>query len=232
MSRRRLRAVGALTAAFAVMAVGLAPASQADGARWANSLHLSPAGRGTLQHEIDMALRARPGGTQTSQYQVSWEGGQVVLSLPVPGTGRVPPGSGAGRVPPGSGSNRVLPGSGSDRVAPGFGGGRAVPLSSVVSTSDNCPWSFSARYTCFYSDVGFSGRRLQFADTYCSSAVNFGDWGFSNTISSWVNNSSHTVAAYDGPNTTGALLWKQYGVGHSANVGSAANDRADSASIC
>jgi hypothetical protein len=232
MSRRRLRAVGALTAAFAVGAVGLAPASQADGARLANPLHLSPAGRGALQHEIDVALRARPGGTQTSQYQVSWEGGQVVLSLPVPGTGRVPPGSGAGRVPPGSGSDRVLPGAGSDRVAPGFGGGRAVPLSSVVSTSDSCPWSFSARYTCFYSDVGFSGRRLQFADTYCSSAVNFGDWGFSNTISSWVNNSSHTVAAYDGPNTTGALLWKQYGVGHSANVGSAANDRADSASIC
>ena len=223
MSRRRLRAVGALTAAFAVGAVGLAPASRADGARWANPLHLSPAGRGALQHEIDQALRARPGGTQTSQYQVSWQGGEVVLSLPVPGTGRVPPGSGDGRVPTGSGGGHV---------PPWLASGRAVPLSPVVATSDSCPWSFSARYTCFYSDVGFSGRRLQFADTYCSSSVNFGDWGFSNTVSSWVNNSSHTVAVYDGPNTTGALLWKQYGVGHSANVGSAANDRADSASIC
>jgi hypothetical protein len=201
----RLRAVGALTAAFATGAVGLAPASQADERRWANSLHLAPAGRSALQHEIDAVLRVRAGGTQTSQYQVSWQGGQVVLSLPVPGTGRVPAGPGRSR---------------------------AEALSSTIAASDSCPWSFSTRYTCFYSDVGFSGRRLQFADTYCSSAVNFGDWGFSNTISSWVNNSSHTVAAYDGPNTTGALLWKQYGVGHSANVGSAANDRADSASIC
>ena len=229
----RLRAVGALTAAFAMGAVGLAPASQADGARWDNSLHLAPAGRSVLQHQIDAALRARPGGTQTSQYQVSWQGGEVVLSLPVPGTGRVP-GSPAlvsgrtGRVP---GSTAVVPGS-NGRAPAGSGGSRAGALSSVVAASDSCPWSFSARYTCFYSDVGFSGRRLQFADTYCSSAVNFGDWGFSNTISSWVNNSSHTVSAYDGPNTTGALLWKQYGVGSSANVGSASNDRADSASIC
>ena len=202
---RRLRAVGALTAAFTTGALGLAPASQADDARWTNSLHLAPDGRSALQHQIDAVLRVRPGGTQISQYQVSWQGGEVVLSLPVPGTGRVPAGSGRSR---------------------------AGALSSAVATSDSCPWSFSARYTCFYSDVGFSGRRLQFADTYCSSAVNFGDWGFSNTISSWVNNSSHTVSAYDGPNTTGALLWKQYGVGSSANVGSAANDRADSASIC
>ncbi len=201
----RLRAVGALAAALAVGVVGLAPASRADGARGGNPLQLAPAGRSALQHEIDAVLRAQPGGTQTSQYQVSWQGGEVVLSLPLPGTGRVPEGP---------------------------GGGRVGSVSSVVATSDSCPWSFSARYTCFYSDVGFSGRRLQFADTYCSSAVNFGDWGFSNTISSWVNNSSHTVSVYDGPNTTGALLWRQYGVGNSANVGSAANDRADSASIC
>jgi hypothetical protein len=220
MTRRRLRAVGALTAAFAMGAVGLAPASQADGARWtSNPLHLSPAGRSVLQQEVDAALRARPGGTQTSQYQVSWQGGEVVLSLPVPGTGRV------------KDSTALVPGS-SGRAPAGSGSSRAGALSSVVAASDSCPWSFSARYTCFYSDIGFSGRRLQFADTYCSSAVNFGDWGFSNTISSWVNNSSHTMSAYDGPNTTGALLWKQYGVGSSANVGSAANDRADSASIC
>ena len=231
MSRRRLRAVGALTAAFAVGAVGVAPASRADGAQWANPLHLSPAGRSALQHEIDVALRARPGGTQTSQYQVSWHGGEVVLSLPVPGTGRVPV-SGGVRVPPRLGDGLVPPGSGSGRVPPGLGSGPTMPLSSLIATSDSCPWSFSARYTCFYSDVGFSGRRLQFADTYCSSAVNFGEWGFSNTISSWVNNSSHTLAAYDGPNTTGTLLWKQYGVGSSANVGNFGNDRADSASIC
>ena len=105
-------------------------------------------------------------------------------------------------------------------------------MSSVVATSDSCPWSFSARYTCFYSDAGFNGRRLQFADTYCSGPVNFGDWGFGNTISSWVNNSSHTVSVYRRAEPTGALLWKEYGVGNCPNVGSAANDRADSASIC
>ena len=203
----RLRAVGALAAAFAVGVVGLG-AGLAGGrrTRGATRCSLAPAGRSALQHEIDAVLRARPGGTQISQYQVSWQGGEVVLSLPRP-------------------RHRAV-----CRARPA--GSRAGALSSAVATSDSCPWSFSARYTCFYSDVGFSGRRLQFADTYCSSAVNFGDWGFSNTISSWVNNSSHTVSVYDGPNTTGALLWRQYGVGNSANVGSAANDRADSASIC
>ena len=95
---RRLRAVGALTAALTVGAMGVAPASQAEGARWANSLHLAPAGRIALQHQIDAVLRGRPGGTQISQYQVSWQGGEVVLSLPVPGTVRWRPGlEGAGR---------------------------------------------------------------------------------------------------------------------------------------
>jgi hypothetical protein len=200
----RLLAVGALTTTLTVSTVGLAPASQANHAGWANPLRLSPVGRSALQREVDAVLRARPGGTQTSQYEVSWLGGDVVLALRAPGTGQVSP---------------SIP-------------GQRVGAFSPNGTSDSCPWSFTARYSCFYSDVGFGGRRLQFADTYCSGAVNFGDWAFSNTISSWVNNSPHTVKVYDGPNTTGALLWKEHGVSHDANVGSAANDRADSATIC
>ena len=60
---------------------------------------------------------------------------------------------------------------------------------------DSCPWSFSARYTCSTPTSASPGGGCSIADTYCSSSANFGDWGFSNTISSWVNKSSHTVSA-------------------------------------
>lgn len=197
-------AVGVLTTTLVTGAVALAPASHADDRDRADMVRLPAAARSALQRDVDAVLRARPGGTQISQNVVSWHGGDVLLVLPVPGA----------------------------RHAPASGAGGLVSPFSSAGTSDSCPWSFSARYACFYSDVGFGGRRLQFADSYCSGAVNFGDWGFSNSISSWVNNSSRTVKVYDGPNTTGALLWEEYGVGHNSNVGSQANDRADSATIC
>src|SRR5690349_4357515 len=154
----RFSAAAALAAVLAALTVLTAPASRAEGSGFANTLRLSPAGAVALQGEVDAALRTRPGGTQISQYEVSWNGGQVVLALPVPADSR----------------RASIPGP---TVTPGMqvpGGG----------SSDSCPWSFTARYTCFYADAGFGGRRLQFADTYCSGPVNFGDWGFANTISS------------------------------------------------
>lgn len=199
----RFSAAAVLAVVLAAVTVLLAPASRAEGSGFANTLRLSPAGTAALQGEVDAVLRARPGGTQISQDEVSWQGGQVVLALPAPGRHRVA----APTVTPGM----LTPGGGS---------------------SDSCPWSFTARYTCFYADAGFNGRRLQFADTYCSGPVNFGDWGFANTISSWVNNTAHIVKVYDGPNATAAMLWKENGVSNSAYVGDAANDRADSATIC
>ena len=199
----RFSAAAVLAVVLAAVAVLTAPASRAEGSGFANTLRLSPASMVALQGEVDAVLRARPGGTQISQYEVSWQDGQVVLALPAPGRPRA-------AVP------TVTPGM----LEPGAG------------SSDSCPWSFAARYTCFYADAGFNGRRLQFADTYCSGPVNFGDWGFANTISSWVNNSAHIVKVYDGPNATAAMLWKENGVSHSAYVGDADNDRADSATIC
>ena len=199
----RFPAAAVLAAVLATVTVLTAPASRAESSGFANTLRLAPVARAALQGEVDAALRARPGGTQISQYEVSWHGGQVVLALPAPGSSRA--------------------------AAPTATAGL---LGLETGSSDSCPWSFTARYTCFYADAGFNGRRLQFADTYCSGPVNFGDWAFSNTISSWVNNSAHIVKVYDGPNATAALLWKENGVSHSAYVGDADNDRADSATIC
>jgi hypothetical protein len=197
----RFSAAAVLALVFAAVTVLTAPASRAEGSGFANTLRLSPASAVALQGEVDAVLRARPGGTQISQYEVSWQGGQVVLALPVPAPSRA-----------------AVP-----IVTPGMPG---------AGSSDSCPWSFTARYTCFYADAGFNGRRLQFADTYCSGPVNFADWGFANTISSWVNNTAHIVKVYDGPNATKTMLWKEYGVSNSPYVGDADNDRADSATIC
>ena len=199
----RFSAAAVLAVVFAAVTVLTAPASRAEGSGFANTLRLSPTSAVPVQGEVDAVLRARPGGTQISQYEVSWQGGQVVLALPAPAHSRT-------AVP------IVTPGM----VAPGAG------------SSDSCPWSFTARYTCFYADAGFNGRRLQFADTYCSGPVNFADWGFANTTSSWVNNTAHIVKVYDGPNATAALLWKENGVSNSPYVGDADNDRANSATIC
>ncbi len=197
----RFSAAAVLALVFAAVTVLTAPASRAEGSGFANTLRLSPASAVALQGEVDAVLRARPGGTQISQYEVSWQGGQVVLALPVPAPSRA-----------------AVP-----IVTPGMPG---------AGSSDSCPWSFTARYTCFYADAGFNGRRLQFADTYCSGPVNFADWGFANTISSWVNNTAHIVKVYDGPNATKTMLWKEYGVSNSPYVGDADNDRANSATIC
>jgi hypothetical protein len=199
----RFSAAAVLAVVLAAVTVLTAPVSRAEGSGFANTLRLSPAGAVALQDQIEAVLRAKPGGTQISQSEVSWHGGQVVLALPAPAHSRA-----------------ALP-----IVTPGMmepGGG----------SSDSCPWSFTARYTCFYADAGFNGRRLQFADTYCSGPVNFGDWGFANTISSWVNNTAHIVRVYDGPNATNTMLWTEDGVSNSAYVGDANNDRADSATIC
>jgi hypothetical protein len=199
----RFSAAAVLAALLAAVTVLTAPASRAEGSGFANTLRLSPVSRMALQGEVDAVLRARPGGTQISQYEVSWEGGQVVLALPAPGRPRA--------------------------AVPSVTTGVLEPQ---AGSSDSCPWSFASRYTCFYADSGFNGRRLQFADTYCSGPVNFGDYAFSNTISSWVNNTAHIVKVYDGPNATQTMLWKENGVSHSAYVGDADNDRADSATIC
>ena len=185
----RFSAAAVLAVVFAAVTVLTAPASRAEGSGFANTLRLSPASAVALQGEVDAVLRARPGGTQVSQYG---NGGRVTR-LPI--------------------------------VTPGM-------MALGAGSSDSCPWSFTARYTCFYADAGFNGRRLQFADTYCSGPVNFGDWGFANTISSWVNNTAHIVKVYDGPNATAALLWKENGVSNSPYVGDADNDRANSATIC
>ena len=81
----RFSAAAVLAVVFAAVTVLTAPASRAEGSGFANTLRLSPAGAVALQGEVDAVLRARPGGTQISQYEVSWQGGQVVLALPVAG---------------------------------------------------------------------------------------------------------------------------------------------------
>ena len=136
----RLRAVGALAAALAVGVVGLAPASRADGAR-VGQPPAAGAGRSRRAPARDRRGPARAARRHADQ--------------PVPS---VVAGGRGGAV---AAAARRTAGS------RGPGGGRVGALS-LAGSSTSCPWSFTARYTCFYADAGFNGRRLQFADTYCS----------------------------------------------------------------
>jgi hypothetical protein len=43
-------------------------------------------------------------------------------------------------------------------------------------------------YYCFYGDINFGGRRLQWSDAYkWPNWVRFSDYGFTHQTSSWVN---------------------------------------------
>ncbi|MFE2726694.1 peptidase inhibitor family I36 protein [Kitasatospora sp. NPDC059327] len=75
-------------------------------------------------------------------------------------------------------------------------------------------------YYCFYQDINWAGRRLQFAAVYEEKPVSFTDYGFQDQTSSWVNttrNLSVIVDKYGGA-TTWRMLWKETPGSLSASV--------------
>jgi len=104
-------------------------------------------------------------------------------------------------------------------------GARTAAASGVVpnTTLHGCPGG----WYCFYQDINFGGRMLQFQDCTPGGTIQyFSTYGFRNETSSWVvNRSLNFVNVND--TETGYNLWNEPSNSSSSWVGSANNDRAD-----
>jgi Peptidase inhibitor family I36 len=207
------RRAGVLAVAVLGAAALLVPAGSASGVTPGPSVTAvsssdpvaAPTRAGQLENDITQVLRSSPGAVRTGPYEVSWDDGAVVSTW-------VPRGSAVdGRT---SAEQMRLPDGGSDSAA-----------LSAASSYAGCPDGTSVHWFCFYENASYGGRMLQFRD--CPSTQSLGAYGFANATTSWVNNRSGvTITVYDG-STSGTVLWREYGRSHSSNVGSWANDRAD-----
>jgi hypothetical protein len=154
-----------------------------------------------VQDDIARVLRSSPGAVRTGAYQVSWGGGAVVSTW--------------------------APAASSSVDRGGALGARDADVSSTASLASvgGCPDGTTVHWFCFYEHASFGGRMLQFRD--CPSTQSLAAYGFANQTTSWVNNRSGvTITVYDG-STSGTVLWREYGRSSGSNVGSWANDRAD-----
>ncbi|QNE18197.1 hypothetical protein F1D05_10195 [Kribbella qitaiheensis] len=152
---------------------------------------------GPVAAEMTAMLKLNPGGIQVSDNAMVWPGGA--------GTTAVWPSPGQKFAPAGLGSNiryDVLKSMGIDSVTSEFGDEYGV------EAVHGCPSGVTVKdYYCFYTDIAFGGRRLQF--TGATSAANAGNpWSFDNQTSSWVNTDTNVIVGVcDGANQTGTILW-------------------------
>ncbi|MFC6883407.1 peptidase inhibitor family I36 protein [Actinomadura yumaensis] len=79
---------------------------------------------------------------------------------------------------------------------------------------------------CFYDGANFTGRKLTFRD--CGGWQYLTDYGFGNKTSSWTNATKNETLVYDDDVKPQKLLWTERPGGASANVGTAAYNKADS----
>lgn len=198
-----------------------------------NVLKLNPHDRVLLQERVNDALKEAPGGVQISQYEVAWDNGAVVMALPAPGRKGAAPSSPAALKSTGAVNLRA--------GAPVTKGETPATKDIVLrpdGTSNSCPYSPGGTdWYCWYTDKDFDGARFQFSYNYCPGSpngpqINFANYGRDNQASSWVNNTDYAIHVWDLANAGGAQLWVEVGVGNSAYVGAANNDRASSFRTC
>jgi hypothetical protein len=202
-----------------------------------NVLELGPSDRATMQAAVDTQLDRSLGGTQISQYEISWKSGSVVMALPAPGASFAPPGSTAALRSDATAINMPASASLAEKEA-ALRPARPSPMITFGSSS-SCPYGINVKWYCWYTDSNFNGARFQFMDYYCYNNpvsdhkwINFGDYARDNEATSWVNNTSRTIRVYDGRNASSVLLWSEGHVSNSPNVGASSNDRASSAMTC
>lgn len=78
-------AVGMLLLVAGILGLGVAGAGAAPVRGDLETVSLSPAQRAELQAEVDQHLKNYGGGVQIGINQVSYENGQMILTLPLPG---------------------------------------------------------------------------------------------------------------------------------------------------
>lgn len=124
--------------------------------------------------------------------------------------------SAANEITFGGGVVMVLPLPGEER-APVWS--RARGTRSATADWKGCPDDTSPSYYCFYADINWGGRRLQFSALYEEKPVMFSDYGFQDQTSSWVNTGKFAIIV-DGYGGGGqwSLLWREPPASLSASV--------------
>jgi hypothetical protein len=154
--------------------------------------------------QISAFLANHPEAYRFSPYQVAFNQANVILTWPDPQTGAVPTRS---------------------DLRPD------IQTTSAVQPNDvhGCPSGyFQPDWYCFYEDINFGGRMLEFKDCGANGLrQDFSDYSFRNQTSSWVNTTGNRVQVYDFASGADNLLWVEYSQASSSYVGNTNNDRAD-----
>ncbi|MFE7332967.1 peptidase inhibitor family I36 protein [Streptomyces sp. NPDC057565] len=169
-----------------------------------------------LQEQIEQVLANTEGGVQISMNEIAWEGGEVIMSFPMPGEDQAPASSPAAQ-----------------RLQAKVAGESARPVEPVLDqetaeVTDNCPTQiFGNDWYCFYQNSNFGGRRLQWNATH-RSPVYFSKYDFDNEVSSWSNKGGKKITVYEDFWTSGPTwLWSEYAHSRDTYVGGTADNRAD-----
>lgn len=196
-----------------------------------NAATVGSSSESALQQEIDTQLAQYPGGIQVSDNAVAYQQGAVVLVFPNPGQSVAPDGLGPNPRVDQARALGLLAQTPSNSLS-ATSSGTITPYSTAYL--HGCPYSTitNADWYCFYTDINWGGRRLEFKDTAADFA---GNWGFDNQTTSWVN-TNHTFSIYTYSVACNSTLpWiEPSGPASSSYVGSTDNDRLSfwSKSIC
>ncbi|MBV1935005.1 peptidase inhibitor family I36 protein [Streptomyces sp. BV286] len=161
-------AIGAPTAG-AEEVKPLPPVAASDSRAEIESLTLND--QQALQAEVDAKLaETNNGGKQISANEISWNGGEVILTLPLPGEEKTP-----------------LP-SEASLALNGVDAAEMDEVTAAAADWEGCPAGANDnRWYCFYQLPDFEGQRVQWNWAHCSTGINFSDVGFNNKTTGIVN---------------------------------------------
>ncbi|MFF2132685.1 peptidase inhibitor family I36 protein [Streptomyces olivochromogenes] len=184
------------------------------------------AGPDELQQQINDVLAKTEGGVQISQNEIAWNGGQAIMSFPLPGEAEAPPSSAAAVK-----LQTKASGVSAKSVQAASAGSEAL------AASDGCPTEvFGNDWYCFYQYENFGGRRLQWNGTHSKDdTVFFSVYDFDNKTSSWSNKGGKYIYV-EGRSVTGqdrscyensTHLWQESPHSSKAFVGASLDNKAD-----
>ncbi|MFE3454967.1 hypothetical protein ACFXJ8_39195 [Nonomuraea sp. NPDC059194] len=145
---------------------------------------LSSSEKQELQTKIDAQLRSEPGGQQISPTEISYKGGSVIVTFPLPGEKTV-------------------------STDPAYRtGGQDAAKALPVEYWRGCPYGTVTYWKCLYDDVSWGGRMVQYKDfgtqnlprdfySKAESAVNTGQSPFERT---------HYLDIYSGTGASGFVI--------------------------
>ena len=127
--------------------------------------------RQDLQAEIDATIvETNNGAVQISANEISWNGGEVVMTLPLPGEATAP-----------APTEAAL-------ALDGVSAAEMEDVQAEAASWNGCPAGANDnRWYCFYQLAGFEGRRVQWNHAHCASGINFADYGFNNRTTGVIN---------------------------------------------